>query len=542
MKRKKIITWIVVGVLALGVAGAGVAYSQGLFGSSEASAATTYSVVRLTTGNLEKSVTGTGALTSGGTVNETAPLDVTLDKVSVAVGQSVKAGDTLATVDADSVTTLISTLQTQIDGIDTQLAQMTASQASVSTLTASVGGRVKAVYAAVGDSVDAVVAKNGGVLLLSTDGKMKLDFAISDASLVAIGDSVKVKIGSKKYTGLVETLDAAAKTCTVTLSDNGPALDAEAIAYTGDGDELGAGKLAINRPYLVTASGGSVSKVYVDEGDKVSQRTKLFYIVGVPLGSSYDDLLATRADTLDALNTAKALLESGKITATQDGVVSAVNVANGQAVKAGDPLAALMTGGAAKLVVTVDELDINSVSVGQSAKVAVDAFTGEAFTGTVESISDIGATTSGVTTYKVTIRMDASDKLKIGMNATATIVIEKHEGALLLPMTALNTSRGASYVWLYTGTLPTDTSQDPGVRTEVKTGMSNANYVEITEGLTADDQVVVVRTRSANSTTNARRGNMEFPGMGGGFTGGMGDGGQMPPGGMGGGGFGGGRN
>ncbi len=529
MKRKKI-TWIIVGVLVLGAAGAGVAYSQGLFGSSEASATTTYSVVQLTTGDLEKSVTGTGTLTSGDTVNETAPLDVTLDKVSVAVGQSVKAGDTLATVDADSVTPLISTLQTQIDDIDTQLAQMTASQASVSTLTTSVSGRVKAVYTAVGDSVDTVVAKNGGVLLLSTDGKMKLDFTISDASLVAIGDSVKVKIGTKKYTGLVEALDAAAKTCTVTLSDNGPALDAEATAFTSDGDELGAGKLAINRPYLVTAAGGSVSKVYVDAGDKVSQRTKLLYIVGVPLGSSYDDLLATRADTLETLIQAKALQESGKIVALQAGIVSAVNVANGQAVKAGDPLAALMTGGAAKLVVTVDELDINSVSVGQSAKVAVDAFTGEAFTGTVESISDIGATTSGVTTYKVTIQMDASDKLKIGMNATATIVIEKHEGALLLPMTALNTSRGASYVWLYTGTLPTDSSQDPGTRTEVTTGMSNANYVEITDGLTADDQVVLVRTRSAGSTTT-RQGSMEFPGMGGGFAGGFT--GERPSGGQG---------
>ena len=537
-KARKIITWVVAGVLVLGVAGAGYAYSQGMFGSAEASSTTSYSVVKLTTGDLEKSVTGTGTLSSGTTVNETSPVDVALETVDVTSGQSVKAGDTLATVDTDSIDDLVSSLQDQIDEIDTNIAKLTASSASVSTLTTSVSGRVKAIYAAEGDTVDTVVSANGGLLLLSTDSKMKVEFTISDATLVAIGDKVKVKVGSSFYSGLVEALDAAAKTCTVTLSDSSVALDAVATVSTTDGDSLGSGKLAINRPYLVTSSGGSISTIYVDVNDKVSQRTKLMYVVGVPLGSTYDSYASSRTTLQKQLDTAKALQETGKITATADGVVNTVTAAAGQSVKAGDTLATVLTTGADTLTVSVDELDISSVEVGQTAKVAVDAFTDETFTGKVTAVSNIGTTNSSVTTYKVTIQMDDASKLKLGMNATATIVVQKSEGALLLPLTALNTSQGESYVWLYTGTLPTDTTQDPGTRTVVKTGMSNASYVEITEGLSADDQVVVVRTRSSSSSSSSRNGNSGFSGFGG-EMGGGGMGGGTPPqggGGMGGGG------
>lgn len=520
-KAKKVITWVVVGVLVVGLAGAGYAYSQGMFGTKAASATTSYSVVNLTTGSVEKSVTGTGTMTSGDSVNETSPVDVKLASVPVAAGQSIKAGDTLATVDSDSINTLVTSLQDQITTLDTTIANLTASQASVSTLKTSVSGRVKAIYGAVGDSVDAVVSKNGGLLLLSTDGKMKVDFTISNPTLVAIGDSVKVKVGSSTYTGLVEALDATAKTCTVTMSDSYVALDAAATVKTTGGKSLGEGKLAINRPYLVTSTGGSISKVYVSLNNNVSTRTSLMYVVGVPLNSTYDSDVSSRDTLQKQLDTAKELQLSGKITATTDGVVNTVTATAGQSIKTGDTITTLLTGGAMKLIVSVDELDISSVAVGQTANVAVDAFTKDTFSGTVQDISNIGTTSSGVTTYKVTIKMDDSGKLKLGMNATATIVIEKHDNALLLPLSALNTSRGESYVWLYTGTLPADSSQDPGTRTQVTTGLSNANYVEITDGLTANDQVVVVRRTSTSSSNRQGSSNFSFAGgMGGNFPGG----------------------
>ena len=148
----------------------------------------------------------------------------------------------------------------------------------------------------------------------------------------------------------------------------------------------------------------------------------------------------------------------------------------------------------------------------------MDALAGKTYAGKVTAISQVGTTTNGVTTYPVTVQLNDGSNLKIGMSATATIVIEKHAGVLLLPLEALQSSRNEQYVWLYTRHLAKRRKRRPGKRTVVKVGLSNANYVEITSGLTADDQVVIVRTRSTSTTGNSnnnRQGNSMFGGMGG---------------------------
>lgn len=532
MKRKKVIPIIVAVVVVAALGGAGVLYTQGFFGGgSEAASTTSYQVVKLTTGDLEKSVTGTGTLSAGGSTTESVTQDLEIDDVLVTAGQSVKAGDTLATIDQDSLSDQVTALQEEIDAIDTNLATMIASQSSASTLTTTVSGRVKKILCRQGDSVEAVMAKSGGLILLSTDSKMKLVTKLSAANSIAIGDSVKVKTGDSTYTGLVEALSSDGKTATVTITDNGPEIYASAVLYDTDGNKLGSGQLQVNRPYLVTADKGSVGDLLVGLNKKVDSRTKLISLVGIPLSEEYDDQIATRAEKAEDMAAIKELMEAGKITASVDGTVQQVAMADGQSLKAGDPVATVLTGGAVKLEVSVDELDINSINVGQTAEITMDAFTDKTFEGTVESISQIGTTSNGVTTYQATLALAQPDaSLKVGMNATATIIIEKHEGVLLLPMEALNSRQGAQFVWLYTGTLPEDSTQDPGTRTEVTTGMSNDSYVEITGGLTAEDQVVVVRTKSTSSGSSQQQGGGMFPGMGGDMGGERPSGGNFPSG------------
>jgi HlyD family secretion protein len=335
----------------------------------------------------------------------------------------------------------------------------------------------------------------------------------------------------------VESLSSDGTTATVTLTDDGTDLGATATVYKTSSTLLGSGKLEINRPYYVPATTGTVSKIYVSVDSKVSTRTKLAYLMGKDVSDTYASLEKTLAQEQGLLKKALDLQRSGVLTAPQDGTVKSLSIVDGQAVKQDGAVALMLTLDSYELDVSVDELDINSVSVGQDASVAVDAVSSKTFDGAVQSISQIGSTSNGVTTYTVAIKMAADSSLKVGMNATATIVIEKHANVLLMPIEALNTIMGNSYVWLYTGTLPTDSSKDPGTRTEVKTGLSNDNYVEITSGLTASDQVVVVRTKSTTGTTTTSQ-NSIFSGMGG-MGGTMPSGVQMPSGGFPGGGSGG---
>lgn len=85
----------------------------------------------------------------------------------------------------------------------------------------------------------------------------------------------------------------------------------------------------------------------------------------------------------------------------------------------------------------MDELDINSVELGQKAVVTFDAIEDQEFEGEVTKIGNTASVSGGVAKYTITITIPEDDKMKQGMNASATITIEDREDVLTLPMNAL---------------------------------------------------------------------------------------------------------
>lgn len=133
------------------------------------------------------------------------------------------------------------------------------------------------------------------------------------------------------------------------------------------------------------------------------------------------------------------------------------------------------------LSVSVDELDINSVAEEQEAEVTLDAIEDETFTGTITYVSNSSSSSSGgVAKYTVEISIPKDERMKIGMNASATIVIEKREKVVTIPVDALQERGDSSYV--YTSK---DGEGNLSGETEVTTGLSDGENVEITEGLSA---------------------------------------------------------
>jgi HlyD family secretion protein len=147
------------------------------------------------------------------------------------------------------------------------------------------------------------------------------------------------------------------------------------------------------------------------------------------------------------------------------------------------------------LTANVDELDILSLELGQSATVVLDALPDEVFQGEVIRISNIGTSQSGVTTYPVTIRIIIPEELsvKIGMNSSATIVTSSTENALIIPMSALQEMRGESFVMVAgeetSGDMQAGGNFPLGERRVVTTGLSDGNFVEILSGLNEGETV-----------------------------------------------------
>lgn len=90
--------------------------------------------------------------------------------------------------------------------------------------------------------------------------------------------------------------------------------------------------------------------------------------------------------------------------------------------------------------ISVDELYIKSIEVGQTVTVTADALPNQTFEGVVDTVSIIGTATSGVTVYPVTVVISEYDGLLPGMNVDAEIVISNASDVLMIPVNAV--SRG----------------------------------------------------------------------------------------------------
>ncbi|UWP60670.1 HlyD family efflux transporter periplasmic adaptor subunit [Ruminococcus gauvreauii] len=147
------------------------------------------------------------------------------------------------------------------------------------------------------------------------------------------------------------------------------------------------------------------------------------------------------------------------------------------------------------LSVNVDELDILSVAVGQDAEITFDALEGQSYTGKITEISDSASVSGGVARYAVKIELAKDENMRAGMNASATITIESKEDIITIPLNALQEQGGRTFVYTQKNE---ETGQLSG-ETEVETGLSDGENVEITSGLSEGDTVYYHKTGSSES-------------------------------------------
>ena len=136
----------------------------------------------------------------------------------------------------------------------------------------------------------------------------------------------------------------------------------------------------------------------------------------------------------------------------------------------------------AEISLTVDELDISRLSIGQPVTVTLDALPGQSFDGSITLIDPNGSSAGGDTKYTVTVSIARTQDMLEAMNASVTAELACHDGLLLIPAAALYEDAGGTYV--YTGT---DKNGEPSGPVAVTTGLSDGTNVEITGGLSDGD-------------------------------------------------------
>ncbi len=161
---------------------------------------------------------------------------------------------------------------------------------------------------------------------------------------------------------------------------------------------------------------------------------------------------------------------------------------------------------------SVSEDEVAELELGEPATITVDA-TGKSYDSEVSYISQVGSYSNGSSSFTVRVSFDNDGKVKLGMSASADIPLNKAENVIAVPVGAVNTRGGSSFVTVKNG--------EEEETVEVDTGISNGSFIEIKSGLNEGDTVLV--TVSEDDSSN--------PWGGGGFPGGMGGSGGMPSGG-----------
>ncbi|MBQ9015892.1 MAG: HlyD family efflux transporter periplasmic adaptor subunit [Firmicutes bacterium] len=176
-----------------------------------------------------------------------------------------------------------------------------------------------------------------------------------------------------------------------------------------------------------------------------------------------------------------------------------------------------------QMELSVSENQVSLIKAGDEANVQVEAADAD-FEGVVTSVSEVGDYSSSGSTFTAKVTFENDGSVKLGMSGTASIVLEKAENALCVPLGAVTTSDNESRVTV---------QKEDGSTEEVTvtTGIRNDAYIQITDGLSEGDTVAVPVTEDDSSGFGG--GFMNGPGgmSGGGSDGGRkpgGDGGQPP--------------
>ena len=252
------------------------------------------------------------------------------------------------------------------------------------------------------------------------------------------------------------------------------------------------------------------------------------------------------------VDNAQRALNQTTLTAPNDGVVSAVNIAVniavGQTTSASGSAASgssgasgsaasgsgaaasgsssssthaisILTPSAYAVTGAVSDAQIGQIALGQTARITPAGAT-DALTGKVTYIAAVATVTSGVATFAVTVTIDGSNpSLHAGTSASVSIIVNQASEVLTVPTSALRS--GNSLQVLVNGKAE--------IRT-VTVGASDALRTQIMSGLNPGDEVITATVSSSVPTTNSGGGLFGGGGRGN-FGGGGGRGGGGVPGG-----------
>lgn len=132
----------------------------------------------------------------------------------------------------------------------------------------------------------------------------------------------------------------------------------------------------------------------------------------------------------------------------------------------------------------VDEIDLRKLSVGQSAKVALDAYDDEELDSQLAYIAFTASDSSSGTVFLLEFPLAVSElnRYRLGMNGDVHIELARRSDTLVIPLNAISEREGKVFVQV-------GSSAEQLEEREITLGLENEDEVEVLSGLQAGEQV-----------------------------------------------------
>lgn len=267
--------------------------------------------------------------------------------------------------------------------------------------------------------------------------------------------------------------------------------------------------------YVYAKAGGDVTAVNVKAGDIVSQGQVLMEINTEQVESAKNnmdsaqvnlsqaqsnlsrmEILYSSGDLSDQeyeqyqnnVKSAQLQYESAKlqydqqveystITAPLAGRVESVDVDVYDRVNQSSQLCVIAGEGQNSITFYVSQRMMQNLSVGDELEISKN---GKTYSGSITEISSMVDATSGL--FKVKGEMENSDEIAIGSTVKLSLVTERAENVMLVPVDAIYYSSGKGYVYLY--------EDGKAKMASVEVGLYDDENAQILSGVNADDMVV----------------------------------------------------
>jgi RND family efflux transporter MFP subunit len=228
---------------------------------------------------------------------------------------------------------------------------------------------------------------------------------------------------------------------------------------------------------------------------------------------------------------AQAVLNEAHVAATFNGTVTDVYAVAGNVVSTGTNAIKIADLSQYLVDVSVSEVDITSVAVGQAATITFDAISGKTYNGVVSTIPFTGTNSGGSVNYSVTVTLtDPDNQIKSGMSASVDIAVKALKDVLVVPISALRTVGTDRVVYILQNNVATPVVVTLGSTTDTSAQVATGN-------LKVGD-LIITNPPSATTTTSSSSSSNIFSGLFssisnlfGGTTTSSGPGGGMPAGG-----------